>query len=188
MTEPLKGTCLAAPILLLGPAHSGKSELGVQFLAPDQPAIVVGTGQTSGGRQRRLTALKNLRPPHWESIDCSTDLPAAVAEASARTQQILIDSVSQWLAALTVAGDSLSEDMLEEDLRSRADDLFRVVSAASMKTRIVVISAEVGAAPAPLRAPERLYRRAVGLLNQRLAALSQTVIAVHAGIPLRIKG
>ena len=43
-------------------------------------------------------------------------LPAALAEAATRSGQILVDSVSQWLAAVVVARESLAEDLLEADI------------------------------------------------------------------------
>ena len=53
--------------------------------------------------------------------------------------------------------------------------------------RYVLVSAEVGAGPAPSRSAERLFRQQVGLCNQRLAQAASTVIAVQSGIASIIK-
>lgn len=188
MNDALTATRLPSPVLLLGAAHSGKSELALQYVAPDQHAVVIGTSRADGrGMGRRISELKALRPPPWESVDSGADLPAMIADAATGTTQILVDSVSQWLAGMTVAADSVAEDRLEEELRLASDELVRVIHDLEKKLRLVLVSAEVGAGPAPTRAAERLFRRAVGQLNRRLATLSRSVVVVHAGIPQRIK-
>ncbi len=177
-----------APVLLLGPAHAGKSELAMRLLRPDQAAVVVGTAAV---RERafheRLEHLKGLRPAAWESLDCESDLPGMVDDAASRAPQVMVDAVSQWLAALVVGRDDQGESALADFLKAQVDDLRRVMQK-HRNCRFVLVSAEVGGSPAPSRAPERLYRQAVGQANQRFAELAQTVLWVAAGLPLKLKG
>lgn len=177
-----------APVFLLGPAYAGKSELAMRLFRPDQAAVVIGTASP---RERafhdRLEHLKALRPAAWESLDCEADLPGAVADAASRSPQVMVDAVSQWLASLVVGRDDSGEAALTEYVRAQVDELRRVI-AKNKQCRFVLVSAEVGGSPAPARAPERLYRQAVGQANQRLADLAQTVLWVVAGQPLKIKG
>ncbi len=188
MTQDLP-TQLPSPVLLIGPAYSGKTDLATRYLRPDQGAIVIGTAlnidpQTS----RRLTSLKERRPAQWESLDSFYDLAVAVSDCGLKSPQILVDSVNQWLANLLVQGE-LSEG--EEDQRLslgllRVDELAKAVHGCRSE-RVVVVSAEIGASPAPSRPLERLFRQLVGLANQRLAEVAQTVLTVHAGIAHPIK-
>ena len=178
----------AAPVLVLGPAHAGKSELAMRLLRPDQPAVVIGTAMVrERAFQERLDHLKGLRPAPWESLDCESDLPGLVDDAAGRTGQVLIDAVSQWVATLVVGRDDAGEAALADFLTAQVEELRRVVRK-HQPCRFVLVSAEVGGSPAPSRAPERLYRQAVGLANQRLAELSSTVLWVTAGLPLKLKG
>ncbi len=186
--QPTLSANTAAPVLLLGPAHAGKSELAMRLLRPDQPAVVVGTASTrERAFQERLEHLKGLRPAAWESLDCESDLPGLVDEAAGRAGQVMIDAVSQWVATLVVGRDDAGEAALADFLKEQTLELRRVVKK-HPNCRFVLVSAEVGGSPAPSRAPERLYRQAVGLANQRLAELSSTVLWVTAGLPLKLKG
>ena len=80
-----------APVLILGPAHSGKSEFAIRLFKPDQPAVVIGT---SSLKERafaaRIDRLQSLRPAAWESIDLVSDLPATVDQAATRAFTQLI--------------------------------------------------------------------------------------------------
>ena len=180
-------TQVKAPILVLGPAYSGKSELAMQLLAPDATAIVIGTAPPhEPAFAPRLTQLRGLRPPTWETLDSPTDLTAALQDSAARTSQILVDSISQWLATLVVHGEGHGEAAKADAVEARLEELCRALTA-TPECRFVLVSAEVGASPAPPRPGERLYRQLVGQANRRLAAVARTVLLVHAGIPLMIK-
>lgn len=179
---------IPAPVLLLGPAHAGKSELAMRLFRPDQAAVVIGTAAV---RERafheRLEYLKGLRPGPWESVDAESDLPSLVDEAAGRSGQVMVDAVSQWLATLVVSRGEGGEDALADFLKAQIDELRGVIQK-HPHCRFVLVSAEVGGSPAPSRAPERLYRQAVGQANQKLAELCQTVFWVTAGLPLKLKG
>ena len=183
-SRPIWTQC-PAPMFIVGPAHAGKSELAIQALAPDRPAVVVGSAPTDEPAfRRRLDDLQTLRPGGWDSVYGGTDLVATVAAATERCQQVLIDSVSQWLAALLLSNDP----EIEGSEQGRAKYLERQVSdlLSHMEkhphVRFVVVSAEVGGGPAPSRSADRLFRQQVGLCNQRLAKAATTVIAVQSGI------
>lgn len=185
-------TRLPAPILILGGAHAGKSELAMQLLAPDCETVVIGTADTNeSALSPRLKALKALRPPAWTTLETTQDLPAALAQAVKKSPQVLVDAVSLWLAALHVELGARGADDpagAMQDADQRVDELMQVVLGAPKTCRIVLVSAEAGHGLAPQRVADRLYRRAVGLANQRLARQATTVIEVVAGLPRFIKG
>jgi adenosylcobinamide kinase/adenosylcobinamide-phosphate guanylyltransferase len=181
-------TQLDGPVLVLGPAHAGKSELAIQLLAPDRAAVVLGTSTLRHeAMERRLGQLAALRPPTWETIAVTRDLPVAVDDALGRAPQLLVDSVSQWLAAVVVGdADEAPGEAIAAAAAKQVDELLALI-AARPQARVVLVSAEAGAAPTPGRPMERLYRRLVGETNRRLAAAARSVVVVHAGIPLVIK-
>lgn len=183
-------TTIAAPILVIGGAHSGKSELAMQFLAPDQPALIIGTAPPDEPAfATRLSRLRQLRPAAWETAQGGSDLAASVAEAVRYYPQIMIDSISQWIAALTVAGadGGRRDTVVADSILSQIGELTHLISQ-NPRVRIVFVSAEVGSSPAPARGLERLYRQQVGLVNQHLAKSCPSVLTVTAGIPNMIKG
>ncbi len=188
MPERTTLTQVAGPVLVVGPAYAGKSELAARALYPDRPAIVLGTGELEDPAfVRRVERLKALRPPYWETVEPVRDLPAALDEALRRAPQVLVDSLSQWLAAQCVEGAPYGSDgELEARLEQQIGQLGAMIEMAK-ESRIVVVTAEAGAGPAPARGLERLYRRAIGDANRSLAALAQTVIEVNVGIARLLK-
>lgn len=192
MSDATPLTRIPGPALILGPAHGGKSELAVQLLAPDKSAVVVGTAMPGDpALDKRIRELRAYRPGAWETVESGHDLPAALENALGQSRQVLVDSVNQWIGALVVdaaADDAkVSETALAETLDFRIGELLNVVRGVGTQARLVLVSAEVGGGPAPARAAERQYRRAVGLVNRQLAEIAKSVIVVNAGIPQRIK-
>lgn len=179
-----------APVFILGNAHCGKSELAIQCLRPDEPALVIGTAPpTEPAFQARIAELQCMRPPTWDSVYAGTDLVAAVIHAATDFRQVLIDSVNQWLATLLLScGEEIdgSEQGRSNLLTSRIDELVKVL-AQYKQTKFVLVSAEIGGGPAPSRMAERLFRQHLGLANQRLAQAAASVLLVHAGIPTILK-
>ena len=182
----------AAPVLLLGPAYGGKSELAMQALRPDLAATVIGTAPPDEPVfTTRLAQLQSLRPAGWRTLHAGPQVVKTLAEAAqyAPEGQFLIDAVNQWLAVLLLAGSATpgSEAQRYQALETQITELIRLLGAYPL-ARFVLVSAEVGAGPAPARTPERLYRQAVGITNQRLAQVARTVVSVQAGLGQVIKG
>ena len=80
-----------------------------------------------------------------------------------------------------------------ETLRARCLERVREITrltqdACDGEQRLVLVSAELGAGPAPARFLERVFREAVGIMNQHLAALCPTVLSVQAGLAQVLKG
>jgi adenosylcobinamide kinase/adenosylcobinamide-phosphate guanylyltransferase len=185
----MTSTLASSPILVLGAAHAGKSELAPRYLAPDRPALVLGTADPDEpSLRKRLAALRALRPAPWDTVETRHDLPAALADGLERYPQLLVDSVHLWLAAATIA-EARGEGEAETEARLLAlvDELTRV-TLCRPKARVVFVTTDVGASLPPQRPIERLLRRIIGLANQRLAATCATVVEVKAGIPLILKG
>jgi adenosylcobinamide kinase/adenosylcobinamide-phosphate guanylyltransferase len=139
--------------------------------------------------KKRIATLQELRPAAWENRDVGSDLAFALADALSRQPpcpQILIDSMSQWLAVLILSLQSTGEDDLEAKVMERLSEIFNLLKSHG-PTRIVMVSAEVGGGPSSPRPIERMYRQLVGLTNQRMASLSASVISVQAGIPQFLK-
>ena len=188
----LPWTQYASPVLLIGPAYAGKSELAMQALRPDIGAVVIGSAPPDEPAfASRLNHLQSLRPACWESLHAGMNLVQATAEAAKATPggQILIDAVNQWLAVMLLGNSDAAPSAATQAawLDDQVSELLRVLRAYPT-TRFVLVSAEVGASPAPARVPERLYRQYVGVTNQRLAAIAQTVVSVQVGLGTVIKG
>lgn len=188
MKAPL--TQLPSPLFVLGPAYCGKSEWAHQLLSPAVETQVLGTApEAEPAFATRIATLQSRRPGAWESRSVGSDLTLALGEATigrSPCPQVLIDSMSQWVALLTLSNHAGNDQDLEMKITERIDEFLHVLSACH-STRIVIISAEVGGGPSPARSLERVYRHMVGLANQRLAAMSSTVVTIQAGLPQFLK-
>src|SRR4051812_34056573 len=93
---------LPSPLFILGPAYSGKSELAHEALAKAPPTTVLGTAGLTE-MESRITQLKSLRPDHWAILE-SHELNDDLSEALRESEQVLIDSINQWLANFMLEG------------------------------------------------------------------------------------
>lgn len=176
---------LPSPILVVGPAHSGKSAIACRLLSQDEPGIVIGTADVKDPyAMQRLAELKAQRPKDWRAIDAGMDLTAALAEVISSSQQLVVDSVNQWLARRLVQDmehNLGNEREVELGLLSAVDELLSLVARAQGQ-RIVLVSSEAGAALPPGRAIERSLRRVLGVANQRLVLGCKSLVEVKYGL------
>lgn len=111
----------------------------------------------------RVEMHRRRRPAEWTTIECGEDL-AGVLVATSGT--VLIDSLGPWLAGLSSQSDQVSS--LCDAVRVRSDDT-------------VMVSDEVGLSVHPETEDGRMFRDALGTLNQRVAEVCDDVLFVVAG-------
>lgn len=195
--------------LLLGGSRSGKSEEAELRLAADPEVTYVATGPGGGDDPSwlaRVRAHRERRPAHWRTVE-TTDLAGLLA---AGRGTLLVDAVGTWLAAVfdecgawpddprpapdtspdrpgpgeTAAPGPGGHDRALEHVARRCDAL--VAAWRHTRARVVAVSDEVGLGVIPATAAGRLFRDALGRLNQALARESEDVALVVAGrvVPL----
>ena len=154
-------------VLFLGGARSGKSEaaeatarrLGdrVTFVATG----VAGPGDVD--MAERIDAHRRRRPAGWPTVEAGDGLVEAL---SAVDGPVLLDALGTWVARQP--GFEVDVDELCRALKSRRGDT-------------VVVSEEVGLGVHPASDAGRRFRDALGVVNQRVAALADEVYLVMAG-------
>ena len=97
----------------------------------------------------------------------------------------LVDDVGGWLVAAMDRGGAWTGDGAASGVASEVDDLVDAVDA--FCGPLVLVSPEVGLAVVPATESGRKFADALGMLNQRLAAVCDRVVLVIAGQPLTIK-
>ncbi len=170
--------------LVLGGARSGKSGYAEGLLAAE-PAVTYAA--TAAARpddaewQARVRLHQERRPAGWRTEE-DADLPSLLAAA---TGPLLVDCVSLWLTGVLDAHGYWDDPAGLAGARAEYDRLLAAWSAAT--ARVVLVSSEVGWGVVPGSAAGRLFRDELGRLNAALAAASDEVVLVVAGLPLRLK-
>lgn len=172
-------------VLVLGGARSGKSAHAESLLADEEAVDYIATVESDADDAEwaeRIARHREHRPEHWRAV--AAEQVAEVFDTS--TGAVLLDSVTDWLGTLLEHVGLWSD---EPDAKDRlAVEVDRLVGAWAATERLVVaVSDEVGSGLAPEAGPQRLFRDVLGLLNQRLAASSDEVWLVTAGIAQRLR-
>ncbi len=158
---------------ILGGARSGKTAYALTLASP--PRTYVATAMADDDEmQARIAAHQAERGADWRLIEARTDLMGALADVKNGT--IVVDCLTLWLSNLMADN---------RDIEAEVDTLVEAVRASSAD--IVFVSNEIGMGLVPMDALSRQFRDAQGRLNQRIAAVSDSVEFVVAGLPLRLK-
>lgn len=166
----------ARRVLVLGGARSGKSEEAERRLAARPRVCYVATGEpaeTSGDPDwvARVGAHRTRRPAHWTTVE-TLELDTLLARDD--PTPLLIEDGAIWLARVLGLA---PEDQIDRLCRSWA----------ASRRDVVMVSAEVGMGVHPQTAVGRRYRDLLGQLNRGLAAGSDEVWFVVAGLAHRLR-
>ncbi|GAB3154573.1 bifunctional adenosylcobinamide kinase/adenosylcobinamide-phosphate guanylyltransferase [Microbispora hainanensis] len=176
--------------LLLGGSRSGKSEEAELRLAAEPEVTYVATGPSGGDDPAwlaRVRAHRERRPAHWQTIE-TTDL---VSVLSCGPRTLLVDGIGTWLAAVFDECAAWPDGTASTGHRAALDRVAERCDALTAawrgtRARVVAVSDEVGLGVIPATPAGRLFRDALGRLNQALARESEDVALVVSGrvVPL----
>ena len=162
-------------VLVLGGARSGKSRVAeALFASLDAPLYVATAAPLDDEMRTRIDRHRADRGPRWRTVEEPVEL-AAVLERDGGAA--LVDCLTLWLTNLLLGG---------HDIEAHTAELERVLAARGGLT--VLVSNEVGLGIVPGDALSRRFRDEAGRLNQRIAAASDRVLFVAAGLPIALKG
>jgi adenosylcobinamide kinase/adenosylcobinamide-phosphate guanylyltransferase len=178
--------------LIIGGARSGKSVLAEQKArASGLRVVYVATAQALDGEMsQRIAHHRARRPVHWGLVEAPLELVAALRQHAAPDVCLIVDCLTLWLSNLLFAGDAAKQaeaglpvacPRLSGEVQSLIDTL------PQLPGHIVIVSNEVGWGLIPMAAVSRLFTDEQGRLNQRVAAVSERVTLVAAGLPLVLK-
>jgi adenosylcobinamide kinase/adenosylcobinamide-phosphate guanylyltransferase len=176
--------------LVLGGTRSGKSAWAEARAGTAADVTYVATAAPrigDGDWDARVALHRARRPHHWHTVETGADpagLLAVLGEASP-AGTVLVDDLGGWL---TVALDAACA--WEHPAGGKlVDDLCADLTAAVARSRarLVLVSPEVGWGVVPATRSGRVFADAQGRLNQQLAAVSDAVVLVVAGLPLVLK-
>ncbi len=169
---------MAHHALVLGGIRSGKSLLAERLAAASRlPVVYVATAEALDDEMtERIRRHRQRRPQDWGLVEEPLDLAGVLDRHAGQAPCLLLDCMSLWLSNL------LHADETEPQIDAFAEALRRYPGA------VVIVSNEVGLGTIGMDALTRRFADRLGLLNQELAALCDTVVLTVAGLPTYLKG
>lgn len=181
-------TTPAAPVppsrvLVLGGARSGKSAYAEQRLAAEPAVTYVATAPPRPGDDEwaaRVRTHATRRPASWRTVETGE-----VSEALRTAHDpLLVDDLGLWLTR--VLDDAQGWDgPVPSGVDAACTDL--VAAWQSCRVPVVLVAPEVGSGVVPATPSGRRFRDLLGGLTARLAAGSDEVVQVVAGLPRRLR-
>jgi len=172
-------------VLVLGGARSGKSSYAEGLLRRERDVDYVACGALPDDDAEwadRIALHRARRPSSWRTLE-TVDLAAVLGRRGA---PVLVDCLTTWLArAMDVCGIWAEEPGADERLAAAVDGAVDAWSRA--KRRVIGVSNEVGSGIVPATPSGRRFRDELGALNARVAAQSDRVWLVTAGLPQRLR-
>ena len=167
--------------LVLGGVRSGKSQFAENLaMASGRKVTYIATAMpVDDSMVTRIAQHRERRPAEWGVIEAPLRLARSIAGADAGDACLLIDCLSIWITNLLVAED---DAQLDDEIENLLNQL------AQISGEVILVSSETSMGIVPLGELSRQYGDRIGLLHQRIAALSNRVILVVAGLPQVLKG
>nr|WP_223187210.1 bifunctional adenosylcobinamide kinase/adenosylcobinamide-phosphate guanylyltransferase [Streptomyces sp. CBMA29] len=170
--------------LVLGGARSGKSAEAERRLAGFPGVLYVATGGSRDGDDewaRRVAAHRERRPASWRTEETCDLVPLLTAPGP----PLLIDCLGLWLTSVLDKADAWAPGASLDEVRGRAAEL--VAAFRRTSRTVVAVSNEVGSGVVPSHPSGRLFRDELGRLNAAVAAESEAVLFLVAGLPLPLR-
>lgn len=174
--------------LILGGARSGKSS-HAQSLAEETGKSVtfLATAQALDEEMSsRIEKHRMERPASWQTLEVPFDIAAYVHQI--RSKVVLLDCITLLLNNLLmqfVQDDFVDEAQFLPAVKNEVNELLAAIRA--QEQQWFIISNEVGLGLVPPYQMGRVYRDALGWVNQRLAREADRVLFMVAGIPMNVK-
>lgn len=182
MSDVLTG-CRPEVVLVLGGTRSGKSGWAQRYVETNyrKPFFLATAEAGDLEMQERITRHQLERGPGWGLIEEPREIAAVLTASEIRRQAdvVLVDCLTMWLTNILLVDRGT-------DIEKRFGELFAVLR--EPPCPLVLVSNEVGMGIVPDSELGRRFRDLAGRLNQQVAALSDQVIFVAAGLPLVLKG
>jgi len=181
-------------VLVTGGARSGKSTYAEKLAGGYGEGIVyLATAvATDGEMVQRIKDHQAYRPSSWTTVEESLKISDALAKMPLGTKAVLIDCITFW-----VSNHLIDKGGMEEPRGKKVQEIEMAIIEEAVKLceslkeldcSVIMVSNEVGLGLVPEHVLSRIYRDALGRVNQMLAQDSDEVIFMVSGIPLRVKG
>jgi len=166
---------------ILGGARSGKSQFAIKLAKENakRVAFVASCKPLDLEMKRRITLHRKIRPTHWQTFEEPQDIVSLLKKIGDKFELILIDCLTLFISNLLLK--NFKEVAIEGEISKILSTLKEI------RTKSIIVSNEVGLGIVPKNKLGRDFRDIAGRINQLVAAKSDEVLFIVAGIPLKIK-
>jgi len=170
--------------LILGGARSGKSAYAEKLAADSGLAVTyIATAQVYDDEfGQRVAHHKVRRPSDWKTVEVPHKLAETLVAEANENRCLIIDCLTLWLAQCICPECAPPEGV---DWALQRKQLLETLP--SLPGKIIMVSNEVGMGIVPLGEINRQFQDEAGRLNQAVAAISDEVSFIAAGLPLKLK-
>ncbi|GAB4470315.1 MAG: bifunctional adenosylcobinamide kinase/adenosylcobinamide-phosphate guanylyltransferase [Anaerolineales bacterium] len=184
---PCGGRLLAKLTLLLGGARSGKSRFAQELANAQSGAVVyIATAQTLDAEMmQRVEKHRRERPAHWHTLELPLDVAKGYRQSGLKPAVVILDCLTLLVSNAILAacsGEEVEMGKAQAAVDREVEALIELIR--SDVAQWILVSNEVGMGLVPPYPLGRAYRDALGITNQRLAAIADEVYLLVAGIPL----
>ena len=127
----------------------------------------------------RIENHKKQRGKDWDTYEEPLRIAEVIQEIEGKYTAIVIDCLTLWLSNIMHSGLNISQEIAK---------LIETLRITHRTSHIYLVSNEVGMGIVPENDMARKFRDMAGILNQKVAEISDEVYLLIAGIPMKIKG
>lgn len=166
-------------VFVIGGARSGKSSFALYEAAkrPGRKAYIATAEALDNEMKDRIDKHRKERPKEWDTLEEPLKIADAIKKTAVIYNGVILDCMTLWLSNIMQA---------ELDVALQVEDFISTLRARH-SSWVYIVSNEVGMGIVPENGLARKFRDLAGMLNQKIAELSDNVYLVTAGIPLKIK-
>ena len=169
-----------APILVAGPARSGKSEWAENLaLQTGKPVIYVATARVDRDDTEWVARISEHQRRRdlwgWKTIEVPVELAAALADGP-KDACFLVDSLGTWVANLLEFDETVWQQHQQELLKEAMD----------CAGQVIFVAEETGWGVVPAYPLGRKFRDRLGNLVRHLGAIADPVYLVTCGRVLNL--
>lgn len=170
--------------LVLGGARSGKSRYAEQqAIDSTRQVVYIATAEAGDSEMLdRINQHRQDRPQHWQTIEEPIKLAEVIRDHDKHNNFLLVDCLTLWLSNILF---DKKGDLQLAVFKTETEDLLDTLS--TFSGQIILVSNEVGSGLITMNKMTRLFVDEAGRLHQKLAALSDKVVLVTAGLPQVLK-
>lgn len=173
--------------LLLGGARSGKSRFAQELASTYNGLVVyIATAQPLDQEMaQRVAKHRAERPANWKTLEIPRQVAQGYQESGLKPAVVLLDCLTLLVSNVILAGSSTEDIDSDQALAAVHSEIEALIETIHTDTaHWIIVSNEVGMGLVPPYPLGRVYRDALGIANQRLAAVADEVFLLVAGIPL----